>query len=74
METRNSGQILTEHVLCAGPNAGHWEHISDWDTTCLHPPDPASVGDGEASPRSSDSVGTFRLRRNEPGKDEGEGV
>ena len=45
-----------------------------WTLSVANPPAPASVGDGEISWSKSDSAGTCRSRRNEPDKDEGEGV
>ena len=69
-----SGQILPGHGLCNGPTLS----TGDTSVTCTlpvaSPPAPASVGDEEISWRKSDSAGTCRLRRNEPGKDEGEDV
>lgn len=62
----------TDCVL--GPTLSTGDTSVTWTLPVANPPAPASVGDGEISWRKSDSAGTCRLRRNEPGKDEGEDV
>lgn len=44
MEAVSSGQILTERTLCAGPSAGNWGHVSDWDMPCPHPQESRCCG------------------------------
>ena len=57
-----------------GPTLSTGDTSVTWTLSVANPPALASVGDGEISWRKSDSAGTCRLRRNEPDKDEGEGV